>query len=251
MISKLTAVLSALTLAYTANAQTQNLGNSEIGIHVGPGISLLYNQHPAQNPRTPDKPTANAFAVGFSYQYNFPKIVSIVSELNYQRTGDILYHTYTYNNTGEQVIYTANTAYDRINYITMPMYAKLSFGKTIRFFANVGFYAGFRLNSIRSVSNTDYLYQSTEQTAASNNYTLNTTAATNKIDGGLVTGMGVAFPIGKMVALTFEARNNMGFAKVNNNADVFPINKYNNSTSFLFGLNLKLSKPGKMPNTLK
>ena len=130
----------------------------EFGINGGAGVSILYNQHPYNNPRTPDKSPYTSTAFGLSYQYNFPKIISIRAELNMERKGDEMYltNTNTINAEGapEQI---TNYGYDKFNYLTLPVMARLSFGKRVQFFTDLGFYVGTLFNAERYTSTTDFV----------------------------------------------------------------------------------------------
>jgi hypothetical protein len=213
---------------------------SELGFHIGPGFSILYNQQPRLNPRTPNKPVSNAFAAGLTYQYNFTRMISLHAEANYERKGDILYNSSHLTTTDAGTMWTHSYAYDRINYITLPVMARFTFGKVIRFFTDAGLYAGFRFSSYR-ITNNDMVINSGDVTTSSNKIVSDITGSTRTVDGGLVTGLGIGFPLGRSLAFSFEVRNNLGFAKLGTNADVFPNNVYNNSTNFLFGLSVNMN----------
>lgn len=211
---------------------------SQFGIHTGPGVSIMFNEHPRQNPRLHSKPALGSFAFGASYQFNFTPHIALRAEANYERKGDILYNTsqLVQNDAGNIVQYAYTT--DRISYLTIPVMARFSFGKTVRFFANTGLYAGFRTGAIRTENTTTYLNQSE---ATIQQRLTDLSPNTRKVDGGVVTGLGMAIPFARVLSFTFEVRNNTSFTPVNTVSDAMPVKMYNSNTNFLFGLAVNIN----------
>lgn len=236
MCKKTSIVLLALISICLVQAQEQQTPKMEIGIHGGPGASIFFNERPLQNPRNPHRPVYNGGMLGVSYQYNFTKLVALHIETNYERKGDIWYSTGGWDSPNS---FRESYAFDRTSYITVPVTARLSFGKTIKFFVNGGLYAGLQISSKRVVSDTRYTpvidVAITDKTTVTD-----ITRDVRIMDGGVVTGLGLFLPVGKRAAFTLEARNNVGFANLNANTGLYQNKFYNNSTVVLLGLSFAL-----------
>jgi hypothetical protein len=230
----------------TTLAIAQEKPKAEFGAHVGPSISLFYNQHPLENPRKPGKPLYNAWAFGISGQYNFNPMVALRAEANFERKGEILFNSRTFATADNgQSFFTNSSGYNSLGYFTLPVTVKLSFGKRVKFFTNLGLYAGFIMTA-QEVTR-DATFNRAEPGKVTTLLTeTDITNDTKRVDGGLVTGLGVFVPLYKTLSLTFEGRNNLGFVNMNNGSDNFPSNWYNNSTSFLVGFSVGLNKPEKV-----
>lgn len=236
--------LSIVLIATFGFISAQEKPSAEFGFHVGPAVSLFYNQNPWANPRKPNKPLYGTSAFGVSGQYNFTKMVSIRAEANFERKGDILYNARTFSITENQSYFTNTYAYNSIDYVTLPVTCRLYFGKKVQFYTNVGLYAGFVMAANRVT--TDATFNRAESsTVTTTTTTTDISDNIRKVDGGLVTGLGINIPVWKTLCLNFEARNNLGFANVNKGSDEFPNRFHNNSTSFLFGLSVGLNKSPK------
>jgi hypothetical protein len=234
-----------MLLATIGFISAQEKSNAEFGFHIGPAVSLFYNQNPGVNPRKPNKPFYNTSAFGISGQYNFNKMVSMGGEINFERKGDVLYSSRTFTPIQEgQSFFTNSYAYNSIDYITLPVTCKLYFGKKVQFFTNLGLYAGFMMNA-NTVTKDATFNRDDQGTVTTMVTTTDISNNIRKVDGGLVTGLGVNISVWKTLALNFEARNNLGFASLSNNSETFPNKFYNNSTSFLFGFSVGLNKSSK------
>lgn len=254
MLTRCAYIIAALLIQLSAFAgkksdstdvsKSSSFAHQQFGLQAGPGVSIFYNQHPLQNPRTPGKIPYGAALVGFSYQYNFTPMVGLRMETNWQRTGDVWYDVYNLSDAG---IYTHSYAYENLNYLTMPITLKLSFGKAIKFFTNTGVYGGLLINGYRVSS--DY-YRVPGNEIISYSQIRTTTDVSNdirRLDGGVVMGLGASFPLGHYASFTFEARDNLGLVNLNKGTGLYGNNFHNNSANFLFGLNVMLDRPNTLP----
>lgn len=223
------------------NAQPQSQNNAvyrpamEFGISGGGGLSILYNQHPYQNPRTPDKAPYGSTDFGLSYQYNFPQIVSIRAELNLERKGDEMYSTTNVNlNPEGQLQQVSSYDYDRFNYLTLPVMARLSFGKRIQFFTDLGVYGAALFNATR-VTNTSTSLSGSNFTTESGTTTYMNNGLHN-LDAGVVTGVGLSVPVWRGIMFNVEARNNVGLVNINANNEFYGNKLYNDNFVILAGL---------------
>ncbi|HLP49572.1 MAG TPA: porin family protein [Chitinophagales bacterium] len=231
MKAKLITALLAATLA-TAQAQPQARKGPEIGFLGGPGAMIFYR--PFEKDAT--LPMSGGLA-GLSMQYNFTKIVALRSEINYERKGAL--SQLNFNGNNGQNGYSANVVYNRLHYITVPVMAKLSFGRRVQFFTNIGLYAGFKVKATETVSST---FIGVGDGALSTNRERNDiTPTVAKVDGGLVTGIGLTTHFAKRASFLFELRNNLGFADIHT-AAANSLKQHNNATYMLFGFAFNLSK---------
>jgi Outer membrane protein beta-barrel domain len=218
--------------------------NMELGITGGGGLSILYNQRPFDNPRTPGKAPYSSTAFGVSYQYNFPKIISIRTELNMERKGDIMYSTITNTTNGEgQPVQITNYGYDKFNYLSLPVMARLSFGKRVQFFTDLGFYVSTLFNAERFTSSS-YIIPPGDNVSSSSN-TQYISRGLHAWDAGAVTGVGLAIPVWKGVEFNLEARNNLGLANINAGNEYYSNKLYNDNFNLLVGLNFFLANSTK------
>lgn len=207
----------------------------EFGFQAGPGVSIFYNQHPLKSPRNSARQPLSVPALGITYQYNFTRMVGLHVEANYERKGDVWYDMGTFTTNGQ---FVHSYAFDQLNYLSIPVTVRLSFGKYIKFFTNTGFYTGVLISAYRVENDAHFLAGELPTVVQTRNVT-DVTTDLHKVDAGLVTGLGVRFPLGKVAAFTFEARNNLGFVNLQR-TDRYIGKFYNNSTTFLFGLSLNL-----------
>lgn len=217
----------------------------EFGVHAGPGVGIFYNQHPLKSPRNPNKPPLNVPVFGIAYQYNFTRMIGLHVEANYERKGDVWYDNGAFSYGGN---YIHSYAFDQLNYLSIPVTLRLSFGKYIKFFTNTGVYTGVLISGYRVENDANFVGGEIPLIVQTRRVT-DVTRDLHKVDAGLVTGLGVSFPLGKIAAFTFEARNNLGFVNLQR-TDRYLGKFYNNSTSFLFGLSLNLvdaPKPTPLP----
>jgi hypothetical protein len=246
-----TIYLSLILLAAVTTANAQEKTRAEFGVHIGPSLSLMYNEHPRQNPRKPGRPVYNASAFGISGQYNFNRMVALRAEANFEHKGDVLFSSRTYSNaTGGESFFTNSTGYNSIDYFTLPVTVKLSFGKRVQFFTNIGLYMGVNVRARQVITDATFNRGEPGKVTTVTSET-DISRDTKRMDGGLVTGLGVAIPLWKTLSLTFEGRNHLGFVNVNNGSELFPGRVRNNSTAFLFGLSFGLNKPAALKDQEK
>ena len=230
-------------------ASTPSRPAMELGLTGGGGLSILYNQHPMDNPRTPEKAPYTGTAFGVSYQYNFPKIISIRAELNMERKGDVMYSTTTNTTNGEgQPEQVTNYGYDKFNYMTLPVMARLSFGKRVQFFTDLGFYVANLFNAERVTTSTYIVPPGDNIAMTGNNQYIS--QGLHQWDGGVVTGVGLSVPVWRGVAFNLEARNNVGLANINANNQYYGNKLYNDNFNLLVGLNFFLANSTKSNDRL-
>ncbi len=250
MLNKLLIIVATVGCVYPALAQeavtTTAQGPAdavvpakmEFGISAGPGYSVFFNQNPVQSPRNGKRPVFGSVAAGISYQYNFTKMIGLHIETNYERKGDIYYLNSSWDGNST---FNSSSAYDRIDYVTVPVMARFTFGKHVRFFVNGGVYAGVTI-AARRVMNDTYYQPGSEGTFKQTSIKTDITNDVRSFDAGAAMGLGVLLPIGKVAAFTVEARNNTGFINQTGNTDLYIGKFYNNSTNLLLGITFFLDK---------
>ena len=247
-------ILIILTISYySGHAQTQsdtNKGNSagakskfnwitasdhvlDLGVEGGPSVIFLYgdkffSQH--------EKP-ACGFSGAFFVQYNFPKVLSVRTNIAFERKGNM---TSGILEATDQNGYNLGSYNYRINnnsdYLTLPILVRATFGDKIKLFINAGPYLGALLND-ELVTRTNG-----EKYGLPAKVSKNVTNESNRLDIGLTTGIGLEVPIKKGFSLSFEARNNTGLYNTANQPLVYNGTRKNNSTNFLLGFSYALGK---------
>ena len=161
-----------------------------IGIIGGPGLSILYSGHKANNIKSACKV---AGAAGFTLQYAFNQHLAIYSNIIFERKGG-------YDLGPSPLINTV-----KLNYLTLPILIKASVGKKISFFGIAGLYVSVLPNAELNSDNPNIPIRD-KQT--------NITSQVSKADIGACAGIGLKVPIKKYFAFTIEERNSLGFLTV-------------------------------------
>lgn len=163
------------------------------------------------------------FSSGLSFQYNFPKLISIRTNISFERKGFTTQGSATDQNGNQIGEITVHSYFD---YLTIPILGRLTFGKKINFFVNAGPYIG-------------YLIKQTNVTEAFSEYPKTETDNTDKfkrIDFGVTTGLGARIPIKSKIFLSIEIRNNLGLTNISSLPVVNDGSIKTNSTNVLFGI---------------
>lgn len=202
---------SSLTFAQT--------NKFEIGLEMGPSlISLRGNDIIDKN-----NDLSFGFSSGLTFQYNFPKLISIRTNISFERKGLTTQGTATdqYGNQIGEITFHSN-----LDYLTIPILGRLTFGKKINIFVNAGPYIG-------------YLIKQTDVTEAFGEHPKTETDNTDnfkRIDFGITTGLGARFPIKKKLFLSVEIRNNLGITNISSVSVVNDGAIKTNSTNLLIGI---------------
>lgn len=196
----------------------------DLGIEGSPSLTFLRGNDFIDNNH---KPTIG-FSGGLFFQFNFKNVISLRTNIAYERKGSVLTSQATDINGNSLGEITTHTNFD---YLTFPILIRATFGKKIKYFANVGPYFGYLI----------------KQTFASEGDNIPTTTSDNtsldkRFDTGISTGIGLSVPIKTKFAVSFEIRNNLGLYNVSavpiaNNGSI-----KTNSTNFLFGFTYKLGQ---------
>lgn len=213
--------LLLLTVLGTTYGQTNKF---DIGVEGSPSLIFLRGNDIIDNLH---KPTIG-FSGGLFFQYNFKKVVSLRTNIAFERKGSVLTSQTTDINGNPLGEITTNTNFD---YLTLPVLVRATFGKKVQFFVNAGPYFGYLIKQT-FISKGDNI-----PTTTSDNTSLD-----KRFDTGISSGIGLSVPIKTKFAFSFEVRNNLGLYNVSavpvvNNGTI-----KTNSTNFLLGFTYKLGQ---------
>jgi len=191
----------------------------EVGLEVGPSLTSLRGNDVLDK----NNDLSFGFSSGLTFQYNFPKLISIRTNISFERKSSTSQVSATDQN-GDQI--GEITYHSYFDYLTIPILGRLTFGKKINFFVNAGPYIGYliKLTDIieaygehpkREFDDTDYY---------------------KRTDLGITTGLGARFPIKNKLFLSIEIRNNFGLTNISSFTVVNDGAIKTNSTNLLFGI---------------
>ncbi len=221
IINKQITVLLVI-LFFTSTIILGQVNKFNIGIEGGPSLTSLRGNDILEKYNDP----VYMYSIGVSFQYNFPKLISIRTNIAFEKKGTVakikVYDQFGFPNG----IWSLHSNFD---YITIPLLARLTVGNEMKFFLNAGPYMG-------------YLIKYTEITDAFNEnpeIIKDETDKIKKIDLGLSAGIGLVFPIIEELIITIEVRSNFGLY----NISTVPVSNdgtvKTNSTNFLIGVAYK------------
>jgi hypothetical protein len=214
-------ILLSLILAEIAYGQTNRI---DLGIEGSPSLIFLRGNDIIDNYH---KPTIG-FSGGLFFQYNFKKVISLRTNIAFERKGSIMKSPAADENGNPLGVITSNINFD---YLTFPVLIRAASGKRVKFFANSGIYFGYLIKQTFVSKGDNFPKISSDNTSRN-----------KKFDIGFTSGIGLSIPIKTNFSLSFEIRNNLGLynvsaANVINNGSI-----KTNSTNLLFGCIFKLGK---------
>lgn len=165
---------------------------------------------------------------GFYFQYNLPKYFSLYTSINIERKSTVSKGTWTDGNGNFIANYFDKSNFD---FLTIPLLAKVNFGKKVKFFINVGPFVSYLIKETYIVEVTDFPRLTGDN---SNLY--------EKFDIGVSEGLGLSIPIVKRLVLSCELRNNLGFQNIVKVPRTDFRTAKTNSTYFLIGFGFNLGK---------
>jgi len=189
-----------------------------IGIEGGPSAVLLWGNDILNDNIAPRQ----SFAAGVSFQYNFNRIFALRTNVAFERKGN----SETNNFRDNQGNFLGNIqTQNNLDYLTIPLLARASFGTKVKFFVNAGPFVGFLLKQT-------YVREAFEQYPET---TYDATDTFNNIDYGVTFGLGFTINLTKSFLLSLEGRNNIGLSDIS----ALPVyrdgNMFTNSSNLLFG----------------
>lgn len=214
-----------------------------IGGHIGANMSNLILGKPSIN-------DGNSFGYGcnggVSLEYGANNLLSVVAE------GNFLYATCVRNETqpllsdnplqaGNPITLYANYKKTQVvNYIQVPVMARLNFGSKIRYYVNAGPYLGLVTYGNVEAKGSSYLYlDANGRVPYSENGSLHDLSSTkdfttklNTLDFGVTGGFGGGYTMGRH-GIWIDARYNIGLTNIWGNSEV---NGQNQLESFMLGV---------------
>jgi hypothetical protein len=220
-MNKQTIILLA-TFIFCSSAIIGQTNKFDVGLEGGPSLTSLRGNDILEKYNDPTV----GFSIGLAFQYNFPKLISIRTNIAFERKGAIAKNKASdeFGNPIGEI--TTHTNFD---YLTIPLFARLTIGNKMKFFVNVGPYFS-------------YLIKQTSKTDAINEFPKSKTDNTSnftRIDLGLTTGLGAGLPINDKLLITLEIRNNLGLYNISSHPVANDGTIKTNSTNLLFGIAYK------------
>jgi hypothetical protein len=176
----------------------QQKPSSTFGVSGGLGMSFMRT-----NPYVLPPEITLGFGGGFLVNLPINRLLSFESELNYERKSDRSKEITITDAQATTVIGSARTYY-HFHYLTIPLLLQIKTGEKVRPFFNIGPYVGYLLNE-----------SSVSESSFTNIPTTTNSDYQKKLDGGLVTGLGIQLPCSRTVSISIEARNSLGLYNIN------------------------------------
>lgn len=187
-----------LLLSSLCFCQTTPLNKIELGAEGGGNISSQYAVPRGRSLYT----SGIGFSAGFSFQYNFSKLLSLRTGIAFQRM--VLHSKYNPRYYDEYWNYIGNSKpYEHIDRLILPVLCRVSFGHRLKFFINAGPYIGLLLQD----KYFDYVNENGQQFS----FVLHNS---EKLSLGVSAGIGLAFAVNRQFAISLEARDNFELSEV-------------------------------------
>jgi len=190
----------------------------EIGLEGGPSLTSLRGSEFIDKYSDP----ALAYSAALTFQYNFPKMISIRTNIAYEQKGSITRipaKDQDNNTVGELTFHT------NFEYLTMPILTRITFGQKIKLFINIGPYVGYLIKQTQVIEE----FKEFPET------TIDNTKNDKRFDIGICGGIGGGIAIHERILLTLEIRNNLGLYNVSKIPVYNDGSNMTNSTNLLVG----------------
>ncbi len=215
-------ILMALLFTLWGSAAYGQSNKFELGIEGGTTFASLYG-----NPFLDSLHRTSRSGVGGLFvQYHLNECFSLRTHVAYERKGSTIpnFVLDPIRNPGSEA-----TMRIAIDYLTLPLLLRATFGKKIPFYVNAGPYIGYLMGQSISV----------EVTGEGNTSIGGPSLPFRQLDAGITSGLGFSVPIQPQISLSFELRNNIGLLNIGD-APVTPAisdgNIKTNSTTLLAGI---------------
>lgn len=142
------------------------------------------------------------YAAGLAFQYNFPKVLSLRTGIMYELKGT------SFPFDSASIAANPSAAQDalmEIDYLTVPLLLRATFGDKINFYVNAGPYWALLLKRIM-VLEAASSYASDQE--------IDLTDDTEKTEFGISAGVGAAAVFNERIVISLEARNNLGITDI-------------------------------------
>jgi hypothetical protein len=173
------------------------------------------------------------FLTGVYGQYNFNKSYALKLAVNYQLKGSDIEGDL---NIGGGTIATFNGKF-KMDYITIPLLFKGTYGSNIKFFFDAGPYLGILLSN-----KVTYGFNGTFPGSPIPDTTEDITDSTKSTDIGITMGIGMQVPVSKTMSLTFELRDDLGLINTSDYLSNTDLDLKTNAASLVVGLSFNAGK---------
>lgn len=183
-------IITIISIQY--NTPRAQVTTFEMGLEGGPSLRSLRGNTILDSTAKSDV----GYSGGIYGQYNIDRMWSVKLGVNYEKKGakfDIQ------SQIGTGIVENFKSKSD-LNYITIPLLVKATFGQKIKFFVNAGAYIGILLKQETK----------TEANSIQPASTVDGTDNFKKTDIGISGGIGVKIPLSPRFGLTLEVRENLG-----------------------------------------
>lgn len=213
-------LIFALFIAFSLSQVKFSYGQQNkiyTGIELGPNFFPVFN-------------TDRIYSFGFSgdifFQYNFPKIFSLRTNLQFERDWTKQKNSYI-DNYGKASSLTQLMIVDNLS---APILVRATFGKKLKFFTNIGPQFGFLTKAKNTITYVDGNTKISIETKSFNRYYI-----------GIAYGIGIEVPVKTKYGISLEFRNLK---------QIYYIDQHNKmhestikSTNLLIGFTYKLMAP--------
>lgn len=146
------------------------------------------------------------YAAGLAFQYNFPKVLSLRTGIMYELKG-----TFFPTDSASAAANPSATvdALQQIDYLTVPLLLRATFGNKINFFINGGPYWAMLLKRT-------LIFEAAANYAGEE---VDLTDDTEKTEFGISAGLGVSAVFNERIVISIEGRNNLGMTDISSGSD--------------------------------
>ncbi len=142
-------------------------------------------------------------AFGLTASYGVSKYISVAAELNYTTMGGKKNGMQAIPGSGNGSLYADFDNKVVLNYLELPVMARITMGDKIKYYANVGIFGGYLLSASQKASGSSKLYSDKEgsqvysESAVDFNTDTDISAQVKDWNFGIVGGLGAGYTFGK------------------------------------------------------
>ena len=150
------------------------------------------------------------FCTGLTAQYNVSRMFSLKSGIMYEQKGDMSSQEWT-DSLGRPISGSSIATEDKLNYLIVPVFAKVAFGRRTKFFVDAGPWFGYLLDAT-------YTSSVTHTGSTTMNSIRSEISDFQRADMGLSAGAGLEVPIKNKFVIDLELRYNQGLLNTDNHS---------------------------------
>lgn len=203
-------ILFALVIAFSI-ATTSNAQKIKIGVNAG----ATYSGFSGMSNTFIDYNYWFGFMAGGSFEYYLNDNVSLRANLSFERKSNRAKSEYSLRESYDEPEHIYDQTFtNHYDYLTLPVMAKVDFGRKNLFFVSGGIFVGYLLQSeLRSQSEDQTNYDPIDEPFDES--PINTTGFNKRLDYGISIGIGKRFKMSDKNELVLEIRDNLGLANTN------------------------------------